>query len=170
MSDSTKEQCFRLDQLTNGGFVQQIGDREYRFSELRAKDYGRIQDHMRRIQPKAVDVLTAAIKDLKLSPEDLTEAILKAYERDIFWPVSCDSAPGLGMIQNDEDARCDLIKFCLEKHQPGITSAEVREIQSVMTLRQFSAVAVFAVSGETPEELAAKGKAAAETKSLHTGT
>lgn len=169
MSEAEK-QYFSLQDLTNGGFSMEIGGRNYRFSELRTKDYGRLQDHIRRIQPKAVDVLSAVVKDLKLSPEDLTESILKAYERDIFWPVSCDSAPGLGMIQNDEQARIDLIRFCLEKHQPGITVAEAREIQDLMTVKQFSAMAVFAVTGKLPDQLALEGKAQGETTNLPTGT
>jgi hypothetical protein len=161
--------AFSIDQLTNGGFPLEIGGKVYRFAELRAKDYGRLQGHIRRIQPKAVDVLSSVIKDLKLTPEDLTESILKAYERDIFWPVSCDSPPGLGMIQNDDEARTDLIKFCLEKHQPGITSTEAREIQEQMTVRQFSAVAVFAVTGRLPEEILAEQNDP-ERQSPSTGT
>lgn len=165
-----ERQHFSLQDLTNGGFSMEIAGRFYRFSELRTKDYGRLQDHIRRIQPKAVEVLSSVVKDLKLAPEDLTESILKAYERDIFWPVSCDSAPGLGMIQNDEAARTDLIKFCLEKHQPGISSAEAREIHEQMTVKQFSAMAVFAVTGKLPDELAKEGKVQGETMNLPTGT
>jgi hypothetical protein len=73
------------------------------------------------------------------------------------------------MIQNDDEARTDLIKFCLEKHQPGITSTEAREIQEQMTVRQFSAVAVFAVTGRLPEEILAEQNDP-ERQSPSTGT
>lgn len=164
------KESFSINQLTNGGFVLAIGGREYRFSELRMKDYGRLESHLKRIQPKAEDAVLKAAKELKFAAGEAQEAILKAYERDIFWPVSVDSPPGLGMIQNDDDARTDFIRFCLEKHQPGITSAEAREIQAEMTLKQFSTIAVFAVTGRLPEEIAREAATEGEPPSRSTGT
>ena len=121
------KETFTVDQLTNGGFTLNVIGRDYRFSELRMKDYGRLQNHLKRIQPKAVDVLTSAVGKLNMAPADLTEAILTANERDLYWPVSVDSPPGLSMIQNDDEARTDFVKFVLEKHQPSISTGEARE-------------------------------------------
>lgn len=147
------KETFTVDQLTNGGFTLNVLGRDYRFAELRMKDYGRLQNHLKRIQPKAVDVLTSSIGKLNLAPNDLTEAILTANERDLYWPVSVDSPPGLSMIQNDDEARTDFVRFVLEKHQPGITTGEAREVQESLSLREFSQIAVFAVTGKLPEEI-----------------
>lgn len=158
------KETFTVDQLTNGGFTLTVNGREYRFSELRMKDYGRLQNHLKRIQPRAVDVLTASIGKLSMAPTDLTEAILTANERDLYWPVSVDSPPGLSMIQNDDEARLDFVRFVLEKHQPGITTGEAREVTESLSLRQFSQVAVFAVTGKLPDEIVREAASPGEQK------
>jgi hypothetical protein len=164
------KETFTVDQLTNGGFTLNVIGRDYRFSELRMKDYGRLQNHLKRIQPKAVDVLTSAVGKLNMAPADLTEAILTANERDLYWPVSVDSPPGLSMIQNDDEARTDFVKFVLEKHQPSISTGEAREVVESLSLREFSQVAVFAVTGKMPEEIVREQQTQGESTRASTGT
>lgn len=146
-------ESFTLEQLTNAGIVEVVNGRPYRFSELRCKDYGRLQDRIRKLQPKAVDTLKEVFKDRPASPTDLADAFLKGYERDLYWPASADSTLGLGIIQNDRESRVELVRYLLEKHHPNITAAEAAEVEESMTLRQFSRVAVYGITGKTEEQI-----------------
>lgn len=143
-------ESFYLDDLVNAGMVLSVNGRELRFAELRVKDFARMQEHVRRIQPKPSAVVAEALAKTGASPEELAKAMIGAYEADLFWPASIDSRFGLSLIERDAGARQALVRYSLEKHHPEISESEANEIAAEMTFRQWSVVALFVTTGKRP--------------------
>jgi hypothetical protein len=153
-----KASAFSIDSLTNSGLVLKIDGRELRFAELRVKDYGRMQEHLRRIQPKPSDMVEAALIKSKATPQETAQGMIMAYEMDLFWPASVDSKVGMTLIQSDPGARSALIRYSLEKHHPDLTETEAAAIAESMSFRLWSAIAHFAVTGHVPGEPDGEGE------------
>lgn len=140
-------ESFSIGQLTNAGFTLKVNGREYRFAELLTKHYGLLEDHLRRIQPKATAALADAVKGFSLTPEQIGMLLIVAYERDLTWPSPVDSIQSLQAIMTDAQARNDFVRFSLEVHQPGITAAEAREVADNLTRQQLRRVIGWGLSG-----------------------
>lgn len=145
------QESFTVGQLTNAGFLMHVNGRDYRFAELTTRHYGLLEDHLRRIQPKATDALAAAVKTLDLSPDQLGLFLIVAYERDLTWPSPVDSVQGMTALMMDAQARNDFVRMSLEVHQPGITAAEAREVADSLTRMQLRRVIGWGLSGKDPE-------------------
>lgn len=143
-------ESFYIDELVNAGLEMEIEGRKLRFAELRVKDFARLQEHLRRIQPKPSELVANAIKTAGLSEEEKSRAMLAAYEADLYWPATVDSKTGLHLIEKDAGARSALIRYCLEKHHPSLTESEAQEITDSMTFRQWAVIANFVVAGRRP--------------------
>lgn len=166
-------ESFYLDDLVNAGMVINVNGRDLRFAELRVKDFARMQEHIRRIQPKPSDVVAAALAKSGASPEELTKAMVGAYEADLFWPASIDTRFGLCLIERDEGARHALIRFALEKHHPDLSESEANRIASEMSFRQWSVVALFVTTGKrpgSPDEGPESGQGERQRPQATTGT
>lgn len=147
------KESFYIDELVNAGMAVTIDGREYRFAELRVKDFARMQEHLRRIQPKPSDLVAAALKNSCLPAEDIAKAMIGAYEADLYWPASIDTQLGLRLIENDPGARAALVRYSLEKHHPTLSDSEVTAIVDSMSLRLWGVIAVYVTSGKRPHEL-----------------
>jgi hypothetical protein len=143
-------ESYYIDELVNAGLEMEIEGRRLRFAELRVKDFARLQEHLRRIQPKPSDLVANALKHASVTDEEKSRAMLAAYEADLYWPATVDSKTGLHLIEKDAGARSALIRYTLEKHHPTITESEAQEIADSMTFRQWAVIANFVVAGRRP--------------------
>lgn len=146
------KESFYIDELVNAGMAVKIDGRELRFAELRVKDYARMQEHLRRIQPKPSDLVASALKNSGLPAEDIARAMIGAYEADLYWPASIDSKLGMRLIENDPGARAALIRYSLEKHHPTLSESEVAAIVESMSLRLWGVIAVYVATGKRPSD------------------
>lgn len=164
-----EQESYSVGQLTNAGFVLEVNGRKYRFAELLTRHYGLLEDHLRRIQPRATTALIEASKYLNFTPEQLGMFMIVAYERDLTWPSPVDSVTSMYAIMTDAEARNDFIRCSLEIHQPGITAAEAREVAESLTRQQLRRVLGWGISGK---ESGGDGEAAGvgESPSASTGT
>lgn len=160
-------ESFSIGQLTNAGFTLKVNGREYRFAELLTKHYGLLEDHLRRIQPRATASLAAAVKDFGLSPEQIGMLLIVAYERDLTWPSPVDSLQSMQAIMTDAQARNDFVRFALETHQPGISAAEAREVADSLTRQQLRRVIGWGLSGSDVDKASTdeKGPGLGESRS-----
>lgn len=152
-------ESFSIGQLTNAGFVLEVNGRKYRFAELLTKHYGKLEDHLRRIQPRATTALAESVKAFGFTPEQIGMFMIVAYERDLTWPSPVDTVTSMQAIMTDAEARNDFVKFSLEIHQPGITSSEAREVADNLTRQQLRRVIGWGLSGkdvDAPEQKAAE--------------
>lgn len=143
-----EREAFSVGQLTNAGFTLMVNGRKYRFAELRVRDYGLIEDHLRRLQPKATDSLAKAVKEFGFTPEQLGVLLIVAYERDLQWPSPIDTVPGMQSIMNDEAARIDFIRLSLAEHQPELTEAEAADVAGSLSWLQLRRVLAWGISGK----------------------
>lgn len=144
---------YYVDELINAGMVVEIDGREYRFAELRVKDYARLQEHIRRIQPKPSDLVATALKNSGVSADDIAKAMILAYEADLYWPASFDTQLGLRLIENDPGARAALVRYSLEKYHPTLAESEVAALVDSMSFRLWGVIAVYVTSGKRPRDL-----------------
>lgn len=140
-------ESFSIGQLTNAGITLKVNGREYRFAELLTKHYGKLEDHLRRIQPKATAALAEAVKSFGFTPEQVGMYMIVAYERDLLWPSPVETLISMTALMTDADARSDMIRCSLEIHQPGITAAEAREVADGLTRMQLRRVTAWAIYG-----------------------
>jgi hypothetical protein len=147
-----KAPAFALDNLVNAGYVVNIDGRELRFAELRVKDYGRMQEHLRRIHPKPSSMVEEALIKSKATAQEMAQGMIMAYEMDLFWPASVDSKIGMTLIQGDPGARAALIRYALEKHHPDLTESEATAIAESMSFRLWSVIATYSVTGRRPTD------------------
>ncbi|MBI1324367.1 hypothetical protein GC170_14445 [bacterium] len=145
------QESFTVGQLTNAGFTLTVNGRAYRFAELTVRHYGLLEDHLRRIQPKAADVYLDMAKKLGLSPDQIAAFMIPAYERDLYWPLPVDSVPAMQMLMTDALARNDFVRMALEVHQPGITAAEARDVAESLTRMQLRRVIGWGLGGRDIE-------------------
>lgn len=148
-----EKESFYIDELVNAGMAVTIDGREYRFAELRVKDFARMQEHLRRIQPKPSDLVASALKNAGLTAEDIAKAMILAYEADLYWPASIDSQLGMRMIESDPVARAALIRYSLEKHHPSLTEIESAALIEAMSLRLWNVIAVYVATGKRPTDM-----------------
>jgi len=146
------KESFYIDELVNAGLEMEVEGRKLRFAELRVKDFARLQEHLRRIQPKPSDLVREALKDAGLTNEERSRAMVAAFEADLYWPATVDSKTGLHLIEKDAGARSALIRYTLEKHHPTLTESEAQEIADSMTFRQWAVIANFVVAGRRPRD------------------
>lgn len=147
-----EKESYYLDELVNSGMAVTIDGREFRFAELRVKDFARMQEHLRRIQPKPSDLIASALKSSGLAAEEIAKAMIVAYEADLYWPASIDSQLGMRMIESDPAARAALVRYSLEKHHPNLTEFEAGAIIESMSLRLWNVIAVYVASGRRPTD------------------
>lgn len=143
-----EQRAFTVGDLTNAGFTLTIKGKKYRFVELKVRDYGLIEDHLRRIQPKATESLARAVKDFGFTPEQLGALLVVAYEQDLAWPRPIDSMAGMFSVINDAEARFDFIRLMLADHHPDMTESEAREVIGSLGWIQLRHAIAWGISGK----------------------
>lgn len=166
-----EQRSFTIGDLTNAGFTLMVNGRKYRFAELITRHYGLLEDHLRRIQPKAVDLITKSVKEFGFTPEQIGAMLIIAYERDLQWPSPIDSIPAMEAIVSDAEARNDFVRMSLEAHQPGITAAEAREVAESLTRPQLRRVFAYGIDGSGSDDPGkSENNPLGESPSVSTGT
>ena len=153
------KESFYLDDLINAGLEMEVAGRRWRFAELRVKDFARMQEHLRRIQPKPSELVAQALNAAGVSDEEKAKAMLTAYEADLYWPAAVDTKVGLHLIEKDSGARSAMIRYSLEKHQPSLSESEAQEIADSMSFRQWAMIANYIVTGMRPKSPEPEGAA-----------